>query len=399
MQITKQQARHFILSHQGLWPPYGLQGKPGVLEYMRRAGCIQFDPLNIVGHNSDLVLQARVDGFRPRMLQEMLYEDRNLVDGWDKNMSIYCVEDWPYFTRIREADRDHLSRREQITAALPLIREAIETRGPLSSIDLKFDQTVDWSWAPTTLARAAMESMYFWGELVIHHKINTRRVFDFAHRHIPAEILAAPDPNRTVEQYQDWYVKRRIGSVGLLWAKPGDAWLGMSGIKTPQRKAAIARLLERGEIREVTVEDMAIPLYLRTVDGPRLEKALAESAPAPEAAILAPLDNLLWDRRLVKELFDFDYTWEVYKPASQRIYGYYVLPVLYGERFIARFEPGRDKKNGTATIKDWWWEPGIEPTPEIDEALQRCFRRFLGYLGASSLEVPEAEGLDWVGGV
>jgi len=101
--ITKQQARHTILAHQGLWPPYALEGKAGVLEYIHRVGCIQFDPLNIVGRNPELVLQARVAGFQPVMLQELLYKDRRLLDGWDKNMSIYGVEDWPYFHRRREA--------------------------------------------------------------------------------------------------------------------------------------------------------------------------------------------------------------------------------------------------------------------------------------------------------
>ena len=93
--LTNEQARRVILSHQGLWPPYEREGKAGVLGTIRRVGCIQFDPLNIVGRNPELVLQARVTDFAPLMLQELLYEDRALVDGWDKNMSIYPVEDWP----------------------------------------------------------------------------------------------------------------------------------------------------------------------------------------------------------------------------------------------------------------------------------------------------------------
>ena len=105
MHITKAHARRFLLAYQGLWPPDAFQGKPGILDYIRRVGCIQFDPLNIAGHNPELVLQARVEGFRPAMLKELLYEERKLIDGWDKMMSIYCVEDWPYFRRWREAAR------------------------------------------------------------------------------------------------------------------------------------------------------------------------------------------------------------------------------------------------------------------------------------------------------
>jgi uncharacterized protein YcaQ len=99
-------------------------------------------------------------------------------------------------------------------------------QGPISSLDLDIHEVVDWSWAPTRLARAALESMYWWGELIIHHRINTRKVYDFSHNHLRDELLKREDPNLMEEAYQDWYVLRRIGSVGLLWGKSGDAWLG-----------------------------------------------------------------------------------------------------------------------------------------------------------------------------
>ncbi len=395
-----------------------------MLEYIRRVGCIQFDPLNIVGRNPELVLQARVSDFRPAMLRELLYQDRKLLDGWDKMMAIYGTEDWPCFHRHREAALRRLGDSSRpVAAILPRIRKAIEEQGPLSSIDLDYDQAVDWPWAPTRLARAALESMYFWGELVIHYKVHTRKVYDFASRHLPEELLSTPDPNESEEQYHDWHVLRRIGGVGLLWSKSGDAWLGIPGVKSQERSAALARLLKKGKVVEVRVEGIKTPLYMRSEDGPRLDKTLSSDVPdapdapcAPEcpdypdgpdfpaprgaAAILAPLDNLLWDRRLVKELFDFEYRWEVYKPVAERRYGYYVLPVLHGDRFVARFEPGRDKKSGALIIKNWWWEPGVSQSEGLRRDLLDCFRRFLSYLGTERLQidgtVAEQAGLDWL---
>jgi uncharacterized protein YcaQ len=398
--LTKQQARRLVLAHQGLWPPYELEGKSGLLDYVRRVGCIQFDPLNIVGHNTELVLQARVSDFRPLMLQELLYEDRTLVDGWDKNMSIYCVEDWPCFSRRREYARQHPGRSlEAVKSIVPRVRQEIEERGPLSSIELDFDQTVDWWWAPTRLARAALESMYWWGELVIHHKVNTRKVYDFASRHIPEELLSASDPNETEEQYHDWYVLRRIGSIGLLWNKSGDAWLG-TGLKSKERQAALSRLLEQGKVVEVRVEGIELPLYMRSQDRATLDRALDSDGVSLRAVILAPLDNLLWDRRLIKVLFDFEYVWEVYKPVAERRYGYYVLPVLYGDRFVARLEPGRDKKSGALIVKNWWWEDGINASKRMQSDLLDCFKRFLIYLGTDDLrmdsKIAEQAGLAWL---
>ena len=342
--------------------------------------------------------------FRPAMLDELLYLDRALLDGWDKNMSIYAVEDWPYFARRRESALRHYGDPSRpATAILPEVRQEIEERGPLSSIDLDFDQTVRWSWAPTRIARAALESMYWWGELVVHHKVNTRKVYDFARRHIAEELLSAPDPNPMEEQYHDWYVKRRIGCIGLLWNRAGDAWLGIPGrtgpaFKSAQRQAALERLVERGEMLEVNVEGIRWPCYLRSADRPALEQALAQDRAAPRASILAPLDNLMWDRRYLRELFGFEYLWEVYKPVAERRWGYYVLPILYGDRFVARFEPGRDKNSDALTIQNWWWEPEVEPTAEMRAALRDCFARFLRFLGRERVqvdgEIARSAGLD-----
>jgi uncharacterized protein len=403
MEITKAHARRFLLAYQGLWPSRDYRGKAGVITYIRHAGCIQFDPLNIVGHNPDLVLQARVAGYRPELLKELLYEDRKLLDGWDKMMAIYPVEDWPYFQRWRDGHRDGSGdRSEVIRAVLPQVRAAIEERGPLSSLDLEMNEIIDWDWASSRLARAALESMYFWGELVIHHKVHTRKYYDFASRILPVELLATPDPNESDEQFQDWYVHRRIGNVGLLWGRSGEAWLAMHGIKSKERRVALGRLLEGAMIGQARVEGIADPFYFSSRDEPSLQHTLDEDPLPAHAIVMAPLDNLLWDRRMLKEIFDFDYRWEVYVPADKRRYGYYVLPILYGDRFIARFEPGYNKQQGVLTIKNWWWEAGIAPNEPMKSELTQCFQRFLEYLGANRLEIDHQaqgrESLKWLTG-
>ncbi len=388
MKITKKQARHFILAHQKISPPRKLQGKKGILDYIRQVGCIQFDPLNKVGYNSYLVLQSRIENFKPDYLQELLYFDRKLVDGWDKNMSIYAVEDWPYFTRYRErAYQFYGDASKPINKILPEVREAVNQRGPLSSIDLKFDTKVDWAWAPTRAARAALESMFFWGELIIHHKVGTRKLYDFAKKHLPSELLFKPDPNNTMEQYFDWNVKRRIGAVGLLWGRSSDVWLVISSLKSKERTEALSRLEERDEVVKIEVEDIKYPFYIRKEELPLLHEVVNGIDVEPEASFIAPLDNLLWDRKLIKEIFGFEYKWEVYTPVSERKYGYYVLPVLYGDRFVARFEPQFTKKTKKLKIINWWWEPDVVVSEEMKQALKRSFDHFSNYLGAIGIQL------------
>lgn len=398
--ITKQQARRFLLAHQRLLPPYQYEGKQGVLDFIRHVGCIQFDPLDIVGHNSELVLQSRVSGFSPGMLQELLYRDRKLVDGWDKKMSIYCTEDWPHFIyRQREAAKRSERRDiEVVRAVYPEVRKAIEERGPLSSIDLDHDRKVAWSWGPTRLAKVALDDLYNLGELVIHSRIHTRKVYDLASRHLPEEILNATDPHETQEEYHDWHVLRRIGGAGLVWNK-GILWPGIYGVRREERTTVLKRLIKQGKALEVHVEGARLPLYMRSQDMTELDEVTDNDIPLLKAALLAPLDNLLWERELIRDLFGFDYTWEVYKPVAERKYGYYVLPVLYGDRFIARFEPGCEK-DGALVIKNWWWEPDVTPSEEMSAALKDCFKQFLKYLGTETLIIDKVlkkrEGLDWL---
>jgi len=322
------------------------------------------------------------------MLQELLYDERQLIDGYDKMMSIYSVQDWPYFRRDREsAARDLADGAEPIRSILPQVRKDIMDRGPLSSIDLEYNDRVRWPWGPARLSRAALESMYFCGELVVHHRVHTRRVYDLAVRHLSHGLLSAPDPNVGEEEYRDWRVLRRIGGIGLLWERSSDAWLGIPRVRSKERRESLDRLLTQGKVTEAGVDGIPPTLYLRAEDESTLYSTLSDTAPTPRAAILAPLDNLLWDRKLVAELFGFDYRWEVYKPAPLRDYGYYVLPILYGDRFVARFEPARDGASGALVIRNWWWEPGITLSDQMRTALIHCFQEFLAYLEADSLTI------------
>jgi uncharacterized protein YcaQ len=220
---------------------------------------------------------------------------------------------------------------------------------------------------------------------VIHHKTGTRKFYDLAQRHLPEDLLKTADPNPSDEEYYAWHVLRRVGSVGLLWDRSGDAWLGIAGgLKSAARAATFAALTERGDLVRLEIEDSNFPFYMRAKDEETLELALSEPESKREMAFLAPLDNLLWDRKLISALFGFDYTWEVYKRPRERQFGYYVLPVLYGERFVARFEPLYDKKAKELRILNWWWEEGVKPDRTMKRAVEKALCAFSGYLGAVS---------------
>ena len=392
--ISNRQARRFILFRQGLLGEHRYLGKQGAMDFIRQAGCIQFDPVNICGKNAELSLQSRVKGFTRAMLDDLLYKDRLLVDYPDKQLAIIPTEHWPYFERYREAARKGGLRFEGITAMEEEALAFIEANGPVSSSELPFEGILHWHssihWSggwdgKTNAARAVLEHLYSTGRLVIHRKKGTRKYYDLAERHIPPKLLATPEPFPDEGEHLKWRVLRRIGAVGLLWNRPSDAWLHIWGLKNDNRTDIFRTLTESGEIIPVAVEGVKDDLYCLASDEPLLEAVLQNQVLKPRMELIAPLDCLMWDRKLVRALFGFSYTWEIYIPAHKRKFGAYVLPLLYGDTFVGRVEAVCERKTETLSVRNVWFEDGVNRTKKLQSALDGCLKRFARFNGCSEI--------------
>lgn len=384
MTVTKEAAARYLVRYHHLTDDTELRDAD-IPEYVRKVGCIQFDPLDVVGYNSELVLQSRVAAYRRGDLETHLYGRKRLFDVWDKNMSICCVEDWPFFSRSRARMREHCDR---FSAAIEAVSAHLRAQGCACSADFGEDwlnEKVSWYWGSHKLAKAALECMAYAGMTVVHHKKGTRRYFCLAEDFIPGELLAAPDPNETDEQYCDWLVARRIDSIGMLWNRGGDAWLGVQDFRSADREGAFARLEARGAIRKVSVEGVRHPFYLSAQNLPLLQRCIEAEAPPPSVRIIAPLDNIVWERRMLEEIFGLSYRWEVYVPQAKRQYGYYVLPVLCGARFVGRIEMRRDKRTDTLHILAFWWEKKCRTRGRV-RAVSEGLARFAAYAGCGKID-------------
>ena len=390
--VTQEQARQFILLKQGLLGEHRFMGKNGAYQYIRQAGCIQYDPVDVCGRNAELTLQSRVKGFTKQMLDDLLYRDRLLVDYSDKELSIWPGEDWPFFARYRERSM----AQGRSFAGIPELEEEavryIRANGPVSSDTLPIEGTVFWHssmhWSghwhkESPAARSVLEQLYTDGVLLIHHKSGTRKYYDLAEKYLPADLLSAPDPCPDEFSWQCWRVLRRIGAVGLLWNRRSDAWLGIS-MTAEQRDAAFDRLEKEGAVTPVRVDGLRFPLYLLSGDLPLMESVLSGQASLrPRLEFLAPLDPVLWDRKLIEAVFGYQYTWEIYTPVSRRKYGYYVLPLLYGDRLIGRIEPKADRKTKTLTVQNLWLEPGVRLTKKLSARIDRAVQQLAKFNGCS----------------
>lgn len=361
--ITKKQARQFLLLKHGLLGEYKFEEKKGIQEFVEQVGCIQFDPIDACGKNADLVLLSRIKNYKKTMLYELLYQERVLIDYFDKNLSIFSMSDWPYFLR-RHHEYDYMTRYDKgIKPACDEIKNEIRLRGPLCSNDFSRDKHIIGTWgSKSSLARAVLEHLYFTGELAIHHKKGTIKYYDCIENCIPSKLLNKKDPNKELLDFQSWLVLRRIKSVGLLWNKASDAYLCISELKTPVRTAIFNDLIKHNKIVEVNVEGCKEKLYCAKEDISLIHQIIASSPLKKRCEFIAPLDNLLWDRKLIKELFNFEYTWEIYTPEEKRKFGYYVLPILYGDEFIGRIEAIYTKKTKELVVKNIWYEPSVKIT-------------------------------------
>lgn len=382
--MTREQARRFILSKQGLLGKYRFAGKEGAYQYVRQSGCIQYDPVDVCGKNAELTLQSRVRGFTRKMLAELLYKDRLLVDYTDKALSIWPSEDWPYFSVYRDRSKTHGAGFPDIPELEEQAVAYIRENGPVSSDSLPVEGKVFWhssmhwsgNWhGASPAARSVLEQLYTDGVLIIHHKSGSRKFYDLADRYFSRDLLEAKNPCTEGMAFCKWRIRRRIGAVGLLWNRRSDAFIGIE-MTADQRDAAFEKLEEDGTILKAAVEGIRFPLYFLTEDLPLAEAVLADTIDRiPRLEFLAPLDPMLWDRKLIEAIWDYQYTWEIYTPAEKRKFGYYVLPMVYGEKMAGRIEAAADRKAKTLVVKNVWYEAGFSQTKKLDAAVDSAVRR------------------------
>jgi uncharacterized protein YcaQ len=386
--VDRATARRFLVRRHLLSPPRSLPAQPAsVKTVVERLGSLQFDPLDVTGRNHDLVLAARIDGYRREWTDDLLYRERWLYEAYNKGLSLLPTAELPYY-RIgwdRYAATNGFGKLDEHGELAAELLERITAEGSLSSAHVEVRESIDWYWRPTNQVRAILEALALKGTLGIARRDGNRRLYDLSERLFPAELLAE---RRTEDEQRRHKLLSRYRAHGLLGMRGGnqELWIGTE-------RTAAERYRRRDELLEAGA---LVPVSVEGVKGDRL--VLAEEAPllaadepiVPGVAFVAPLDPLVWDRELLRTLWDFDYLWEVYVPAAKRRWGYYVLPLLWGERFVGRIEPRIERKTGTLRILGLWWEEGFEPLDEpgfVDE-LAAALRAHAAFLGATKVVLP-----------
>lgn len=390
MKVTAEAARRFLVARQLIAPARSLEGGPdAVLRVFRRLGSIQFDPIAVAGRSHDLVLHARVADYEPAWC-DLLYERREIFEAYNKGLSFVPTSEFAWFRGTLSRSAPQILAENADVAARVL--ERIRAEGPLSSLDFERESgpTTDWFGVPTNTVRAVLEAYAVTGVLGLAWREGNRRYYDLLESLLPADVIAheLPLPEQLRHKLLSRY--RAHGLLGVGGA--GDIFGGIGSAKPdprrpehPGRNALREELVELGELVPVDVEGVSGKRFVV-----RYEVELLENPPEPTSSVafLSPFDPLVWDRKLLKSLFDFDYVWELFLPPDKRRWGWYVLPIVFRDHFVGRIEPRIDREEARVQVLDVWWEDGFVPgrADGFVDAMRDALRAYLLFAGASRLE-------------
>lgn len=386
-EVSKEAARRFLILRQNFLQK---RGKCGTLEAIKQLECIQIDPISVIHPNQHLVLHDRVVDYKPSYLEELLYKDKLVFEYWCNEKSVVPIEDFPYFRyRMQNPTLFHSPFYERIKAKRKELKEEIyhvlseiRRHGPLSAREFEQKGKIKGK-----IATRVLNLLWDCGDLMIHHVEGNRRYYDLTERVLPPRI-AVEAPNE--EEYERFMIRKYMRAYGLVDTR--DWRFGWLPLKTSQRKTIVQKIVEDNELRPVKIEGVKHTYYVLNEHLSLLENSSASIS--EKVHFVAPLDNLLWNRRMISEIFDFNYSWEVYKIPERRIYGYYVMPILYGTRFIGRLDPKLDRQNRTMIVNSLLLEEKDFDKSLITE-LAATLQRFLEFHGVSqvSIERTDPKGL------
>jgi uncharacterized protein len=384
--LTIAQARRITLAAQGFTDP-----KPGgatdlrhLRRVLRRLHLIQMDSVNVLQHAHFLPLYSRLGPYPTGLIERAAYrKPRELFEFWGHEASLITVDLQPLFRwRMARAAEFAWGNMTRIAAEQPelvaRVLDQVRERGPITAAEIEHDaprSTDNWGWNWSVVKRA-LEWLFYSGQVTAAERTTSfARRYDLTERVLPRSVLDAPTP-----AYPDAIRALAELSARALGVAAEAELRDYFRLPVAGFKQAVAELVEDRVLQPVTVRGWKPAAYLHH------EAKLPRRVGA--ATLVSPFDPLIWERARTERLFDMQYRIEIYVPAPQRLYGYYVLPFLLGDRFAARVDLKADRRTGVLQIPAAWIEPGADPD-ETAAALAAELARLAGWLGLSDIAAPE----------
>lgn len=412
--ITPTVARRLVLTKQRLAGPRPAAGAEGIMEIARDLGALQLDPINVVARSHLLVLWSRLGHFAPGDLTGLVYEERQLFEYWAHCASFVLTEDYPIhqlLMRTRLADETAWTNRARAWVAengtlAAHVLERLHTAGPLPLTAFEDRAVSGWTstgWTSGRNVARMIDHLWLRGDVMVAGRTGIHRLWDLSERILPSWAPREEWEERRIVRAA---ALRAIRALGV--ARPTQITQHFTRGRYPGLATVLAELVAEEVIVPVTLSPPAAdvasnrawagPWYVLAADLPlldRLTTAVTEADWGPRTTLLSPFDNLICDRKRAKLLFDFDFTIEIYVPQAKRRWGYYVLPILHGDRLIGRLDPTFDRANGRLVINALHAEPGVPSPGSTGRAVARAIAELARFLGAREIVYPASVPASW----
>jgi uncharacterized protein YcaQ len=360
--VTIEQLRRVAVAAQGYAAADG-GGEAEVEAVVQRLSAVQLDPIAVVARSERTVIGSRAGAFPREAISSLLARGR-LFEYWAHEACLLPIDVYPLVRwRMDEPARWASLQRalDDHPAAVEAVLERLRADGPLPLRAFEGTRT-EGGWK---LERDILGALWHRGDVVIAGRSSDQRVFDLPERVLAREVLAAPPPEEP--ELLRALALRAVRARGVLTeAAIREHWRLKGG--RSRLEPHLDALVAEGALLELEVEDGGAPVYVEP-------DADLDTEPTDVAVLLSPFDNLLWDRPLTERLFGFQHVIEIYKRAPDRRYGYYVLPLLWRDRLVARADLKRDRKAGALQVLAFHREPGVRPSRTLDAAFEQALAR------------------------
>jgi uncharacterized protein YcaQ len=398
--LSPTDARRLAVIAQHLEAPRPNPTKADLLATIQRITCLQLDPISVVARTQLLVPFSRLGPYDPADLDALLWQDRALFEYWAHAASIVLADDYPLFRpHMREREvaggiwrqrvRDWQEANRSFQQGL---LDELAQRGPLFAEQIESRAVVPWpypsSWGGGSDVGIMLEILWMRGYVTVTGRqgngYGLKKQWGLMEHQVGDRVHTPPDDRHTLVRRA---VERALPALGP--ARLRDVKHYFTRHAYPGLKEALAGLLAEGVTLPVIIRDEGGdwpgPWYLHRDLLPELERA-RRGQWQPQTVLLSPFDNLIADRDRTERLFDFFYRIEIYTPAAKRRYGYYVMPILHGERLIGRVDPKMDRQAGRLLINAVHLEPGIVLDNETRAAVENAIDNLASFLGAAATE-------------
>jgi hypothetical protein len=366
-----------------------------IVDLVKALGYVQIDTLHVVYRAHYITLWARFGSYDIDGFHKLIYsaDQRRLYEGWGHAASIIPLEHFRYHRwridrRISYNPGFHewankKGNRELVEQTL----ERIRSEGGLRVGDFEHQGPQRGAWYDWKPSKIALEALFAWGDLMVADRVNFQRVYDVRERVLPEWVDTTPvDP----DEARRFCLEQAARALGAFEPRALTLYAYMRA--TPAR-SIITTLMEAGVLVEIQGESMnGVKTWLVHRDNlSLLQRAADGDLKAERTTFLAPFDSLFWAWDRDQKLWGFKQLLECYKPAAERIYGYFSFPILHKDRLVGRFDPKLDRKSGVLYLNALYLEPGIKPEEELVAGVAAAMRDFLAWHGAQSLVIEKSD--------